>query len=102
MAARIRKVWHDETIRQKIRVGLLSKRLQDHADGKVDMSATQVRAAEILLRKVLPDLASVEHSGNVEQTYVVSMPANVTAAEWNGKELEAKPVQALTLAPTEH
>jgi hypothetical protein len=28
------------------------------------MSATQVQAANILLKKVMPDLAAVEHSGN--------------------------------------
>lgn len=44
------------------------------------MTPTQVRAAEILLRKVLPDQASVEHSGEVQHSYVARMPevANTT------------------------
>ena len=39
---------------------MLVKRLSDHVVGKTDMSATQLKAAEILLKKSLPDLASVE------------------------------------------
>lgn len=42
---------------------MLINRLQDHALGKVEMSATQVRAAEALIRKSLPDLKSVEWTG---------------------------------------
>lgn len=33
--------------------------LQRHVSGEIEMTATQVRAAEILLRKVLPDLKVV-------------------------------------------
>jgi hypothetical protein len=42
--------------RQKIRTTQLIKRLQDHVLGLTNMSASQVRAAEILLRKSVPDL----------------------------------------------
>ena len=38
------------------------KRLQDHIVGNQKLSSTQVRAAEILLRKTLPDLRSSEHT----------------------------------------
>jgi hypothetical protein len=38
-----------------------------------EMSATQVRAAEILLKKVVPDLSSVEHSGEVAHRDVSEM-----------------------------
>ena len=34
------------------------------------MSATQVQAANILLKKVMPDLAAVEHSGETGITSV--------------------------------
>lgn len=42
---------------------MLVKRLTDHVVGKTEMSQTQLKAAEILLKKSLPDLASVELSG---------------------------------------
>lgn len=42
---------------------MLVKRLTDHVVGKQEMSQTQLKAAEILLKKSLPDLAAVELSG---------------------------------------
>lgn len=39
---------------------MLMKRLLDHSLGKIDLSPTQVRALEIVLRKLVPDLASTE------------------------------------------
>jgi hypothetical protein len=63
MAARkIHTTLRDEW-RQKIRASMLINRLQDHAFGEVDMSPTQLKAAEILLKKVAPDLARTEMTG---------------------------------------
>ena len=75
MPARVRKIRHDEDTRLRIKVGNIITRLQKHVDGEVDMSSTQLKAAEILLRKTLPDLTSVEHSGEVTTTYVMQMPS---------------------------
>lgn len=63
MAAR-KSLRHDATARQNIQTSQLVNRLSDHAKGKNEMSPTQVKAAEILLRKSLPDLASVTLSGD--------------------------------------
>ncbi len=60
MAARTRKIRHDENTRLKIKAAALINRLSDHANGKVDLSSTQVRAIEVLLRKILPDLSDVK------------------------------------------
>lgn len=62
MAARLRRNHQDE-VRAKIQASQLINRLQDHVDGTVEMSATQLRAAEILLKKSLPDLTATELSG---------------------------------------
>lgn len=62
MAERGRKpgfVMTDEH-RTKIANSQILKRLVDHVEGNVDMSATQVSAGLGLLRKVLPDLSAVE------------------------------------------
>lgn len=64
MAARTRKVRHDDETRRRIQISQLLNRLQKHVDGEADMSATQLRAAEILLKKSLPDLSQVEHRGD--------------------------------------
>jgi hypothetical protein len=57
MAAR-KSLKHDATSRQNIQTSQLLNRLNSHAIGEVDMTPTQVKAAEILLRKSLPDLSS--------------------------------------------
>jgi len=48
------------------------------------MAATQVTAALILLRKVMPDLAAIEHSGEVKKIYAVS-PELPSMAEWEAE-----------------
>jgi hypothetical protein len=62
MAARMRKM-HQDDVRAKIKTSQLINRLTNHALGTVDLSATQVRAIEVLIRKTLPDLQAVELSG---------------------------------------
>jgi len=66
MGARNRTVTMAEQSRQKIHhhAGVLLKRLIDHALGECEMTPQQVRSAEILLKKVLPDLKAIEHSGS--------------------------------------
>ena len=54
---------NDEETRAKIQTTQLIKRLMDHVVGDVEMSTTQVRAAQILLNKSIPDLRATEHSG---------------------------------------
>lgn len=49
-----------KSARQSIRTAELVNRLQDHVDGKVELNATQVRAAEILLAKRLPNRRAKE------------------------------------------
>ena len=75
MAARIHKTELHEKWREKIKTSMLLNRLADHADGKVELSTTQVRAAEILLRKTMPDLsavsADVELAGELTLTHKI-------------------------------
>jgi len=82
MAARLR-ARHQDDIRAKIQASQLVNRLTDHALGKVELSATQVRAIEILLRKCVADLTSVEHTGEVAHRYIAEVPAEAKdSAAW--------------------
>ena len=63
MAARTRRVLHDDATRKKIQTSQLINRLQDHALGKIELSPTQIQAAQILLKKSIPDLQATEISG---------------------------------------
>ncbi len=52
--------------REAVEVDALRQRLQEHALGKIHMEATEIKAAEILLRKCIPDLKAIEHSGSID------------------------------------
>lgn len=58
MAATKRNAMLIEEARGKIQTTQLINRLQDHSLGKVEMTPTQVKATEILLRKKIPDLSA--------------------------------------------
>jgi hypothetical protein len=53
-----------EEARSKIQTTQLINRLQNHALGKIDLSPTQVRSVEILLKKKIPDLQAVTLAGH--------------------------------------
>ena len=57
---------HQDDVRGKIQASQLVNRLTGHALGEVELSTTQVKAIEILLRKTVPDLSSVEMTGDAE------------------------------------
>ena len=63
MAPRNRKIRHDEETRAKIQASQLINRLQDHVFGKVDLKPTQVQSALGLLKKSVPDISAVQHTG---------------------------------------
>ena len=67
MAVR-KRLLHDDATRQKIQVSQLINRLQANALGELVLDSTQQRSIEILLRKSLPDLQSIEFSGEVDAT----------------------------------
>jgi hypothetical protein len=52
-----------DEMRRRIRSTLLLKALEDHVLEGAEMSATQIRAAETLLRKTIPDVSSVALTG---------------------------------------
>lgn len=63
MAARIRK-HHQDEVRSRIQVSQLINVLERQALGEgEELSAARMKAIEILLRKSLPDLSSVELTG---------------------------------------
>lgn len=57
---------HQDDVRSKIQASQLINRLTDHALGELELSNTQVRAIEILLKKTIPDLSAVEHTGDAD------------------------------------
>jgi uncharacterized protein YjiS (DUF1127 family) len=65
MAARIRKIRHDDETRAKIKTSQLINRLTEHVLSDLELSPSQVTAGLGLLRKTLPDLTATELSGEI-------------------------------------
>lgn len=69
MAKRIARITMTEEWKQKISISQIINRLNKHINGEIEMTPTQVRSAEILLKKVAPDLSSVSGEMNVTHNY---------------------------------
>lgn len=74
-----------EAWREKIQASMLVNRLMDHVNGKIELSPTQVNSANILLKKVAPDLQSVAHGQDPSLGPVQVEPVvrpTLTRAQW--------------------
>jgi len=60
MAESRRKLANDAAWRDNIKTAHVLKKLQNHVFGDVDMTSTQVKAAEILLKKTIPDVQQIQ------------------------------------------
>lgn len=63
MAARTRKIRHDDDTRAKIQAAQIINRFHKCLMGEVVLDAQQVSCGKALLNKVLPDLASTTLEG---------------------------------------
>jgi hypothetical protein len=80
-----RKMGHltSELTRERIRTAMILNRLQKFVGGSLEMSPHQVTAALGLLKKTIPDLQSIEHSGFLEADVVHTISGDVMSeAEW--------------------
>lgn len=62
MAARLNR-HHSEDVRSKIQASNIIARLQQHVDGFIELSATQVQAANSLLDRSVAKLSQIQHTG---------------------------------------
>ncbi len=79
MAARRRHTLHSEHVRLKIKTAALVNLLQDHAEGKKNMEPSQIKAAEILLKKTLPDLSAITVSGDADKPLITEVRVNLVS-----------------------
>lgn len=82
MAARILRPRHQDDIRQKIQATQLVHRLTKHALGEIEMTATQIKATEILLKKSIPDLSTVEMTADIEHKGEIGLRPQLSREEW--------------------
>ena len=65
---------HQDDVRSKIQASQLINVLQKHAlEGTKDFDPTRMKAIEILLKKSLPDLQSIELTGDPENPVGISI-----------------------------
>jgi len=64
---------HQDDVRKKIQVGQLIKVLENHAlsDDQNELSQSRIKAIQILLNKSLPDLSSMQLTGDDEKPVVI-------------------------------
>ena len=73
MAARIRKS-HQDDVRKRIEVSNLITRVQKYANGELsdeDISPNRLNAIKLLLNKALPDLQSIELTGDADNPLMI-------------------------------
>jgi hypothetical protein len=109
MAARTNKTSLPDSWKDKLRVGALMRRLKDHADGKIELSNTQVRSIEIILSRLVPTLSAVEQThisstdsmSEVEILSKISMILQARPELWDQlAALRTEPVQKEILDAT--
>src|SRR6516162_7619410 len=83
----------DQRVREKIQASMLIRALHDCVEGRNQMTSVQVRAEEVLLKKVVPDLAAVEYSGETTVKYEISSEP-MSAEEWK-REVEQQDLPPL-------
>lgn len=71
----------DEQSRAAIQTTHIVKRLMGLVKGEVEMPPHAVTAALGLLKKRLPDLSAVDHSGSIEMARIVEVPTLASSTE---------------------
>lgn len=68
---------HQQLIRDKINAALLVEKLQQCALDGLELTSQQMKAIEILLKKSVPDLQSIEMTGDAEAPVVLKVITGV-------------------------
>ena len=61
---------------------MIEKRLKDHALGKIELSATQIRSLEILLDRRKPKLAAIDMTSETKVSYADTLKTIAEQAGW--------------------
>jgi hypothetical protein len=85
MGHKVRSVWHPDEVRRKIRASQLINRLHAHIFDGLELSFSQIRAIEILLRKCIPDLSTTTITADINVRYVAHLPEPISREAWLAK-----------------
>lgn len=79
MAARL-NTRHTEEIRAKIQASVIIERMHRHVLGELEMTASQVNAANSLLDRSVPKLSQIQHSGDPDNPIKAKVLVEYVAA----------------------
>lgn len=81
MAARMNRL-HQDDVRAKIKASQLINRLQNYAlgDDAIALESGHLKAIDMLLKKVLPDLSAVTISGDAENPLLAIIERRIVKA----------------------
>lgn len=80
--------WAD-VVRDRIRSAKLESRMLDAFNGKIKLTPTQLKAGEILMRKIMPDLSATELSGEIDNKHRVVSGTPLSDVDWEKQYGEA-------------
>jgi len=92
-----RTAWTPDKVRKRIQVGMIVDRLHRHLEGTLELSPTQIKAAELLLRKTVPDLSAMQVTSESVHRFVMEIPS--LQAKPDSWAIEHAPTHALTIQP---
>lgn len=72
---------------------MIENRLHDHASGQVELSATQIKALEILLDRRKPKLSAVDSTVHMQESFSDTLKRIAEARE-RGKKADVVPIAA--------
>ena len=74
--------YHTEEVRARIQASNLITRLHKHIFENLELSLSQIRAIDILLKKCIPDLTSTTITSDVTVRYVAHLPEPISREAW--------------------
>ena len=88
--------FHTDEVRAKIQASNLITRLHKHIFENLELSLSQIRAIDILLKKCIPDLTSTTITSDVTVRYVAHLPEPISRKAWlekySGDYLDPQPI----------
>lgn len=77
--------------RANIDTAMILRRFDEHFRGEIELTPTQVRVGEILLRKTVPDLSQTDLTATHVHRYVIEAPSELSREEWEKRYSPPQP-----------
>ena len=90
-----------QVVKDKIRAGVIETMLLKHAKGDQEMSATQIKALEILLDRRKPKLSAVDTSVTMQESWSDTLKRIAEARQQGATSADVVPIGAVHTPDTD-